>query len=98
MTSVKVCKYFIKGSPVGELHEVLDDVGKVLGGGQAAQDLLASKDIREALREYYETHRLHVQFANGETALVSAQGRQEPIVRYVQSEVPSPSYLAQTVP
>lgn len=31
MTSIKVCKYFIKSSPVGELHEVLDDISKVLG-------------------------------------------------------------------
>ena len=79
MTSIKVCKYFIKSSPVGELHEVLDDVGKVLG----SQDLLSTKEIRDALRDYYESHKLHLQFANGETALVSTSGRQEPLVKYV---------------
>ena len=81
MTSIKVCKYFIKSSPVGELHEVLDDIGKVLG----SNDFLANGDIREQLREYYESHRLHVSFTNGQTALVSAQGKQEPIVKYVAS-------------
>jgi len=32
MTSIKVCKYFIKSSPVGELHEVLEDITKVFSG------------------------------------------------------------------
>ena len=87
MTSIKVCKYFIKSSPVGELHEVLDDVGKVLGGNNN-QEFLQTPEIREALREYYESHRLHLQLANGQSVMVSGQGRQEPIVKYVQSESP----------
>ncbi len=82
MTSIKVCKYFIKSSPVGELHEVLDDIGKVLG----SNDFLSSQDIKDQLRDYYETHKLHLHFANGQTAIVSAHGRQEPLVKYVQSE------------
>jgi hypothetical protein len=82
MTSIKVCKYFIKSSPVGELHEVLDDIGKVLG----SQEFLQTPEIKEALREYYESHRLHLHLSDGQTVLVSAQGRQEPIVRYVQTE------------
>ena len=86
MTSIKVCKYFIKSSPVGELHEVLDDIAKVLG----SSEFLASPDIKEALREYYESHKLHLHFANGQTVLVSAHGRQEPLVKYVQSENPVP--------
>jgi hypothetical protein len=61
MTSIKVCKYFIKSSPVGELHEVLDDVGKVLG----SSDFLSTPEIKDALREYYESHKIHVQFPNG---------------------------------
>ena len=61
MTSVKVCKYFIKSSPVGELHEVLDDVGKVLG----SNDFLSTQEIKDSLREYYEMHKLHLTFANG---------------------------------
>ena len=72
MTSLKVCKYFIKSSPVGELHEVLDDISKVLGG---SSDFLSTPEIKEALRDYYETHRLHVTFPNGLTALVGAMGR-----------------------
>ena len=71
MTSIKVCKYFIKSSPVGELHEVLDDVGKVLG----SQDFLSDPQIKDALREYYEAHKLHLQLPNGQTGLVSAHGR-----------------------
>lgn len=82
MTSVKVCKYFIKSSPVGELHEVLDDIGKVLGSG----DFLQTQEIKDALREHYESHKLHLSLPDGQTVLVSAHGRQEPIVRYVQSE------------
>jgi hypothetical protein len=85
MTSIKVCKYFIKSSPVGELHEVLDDIGKVLG----SNDFLQTQDIKDQLREYYEAHKLHLTFGDGTTALVSAHGRQEPIVKYVQSEVPT---------
>ena len=66
MTSIKVCKYFIKSSPVGELHEVLDDVSKILG----IQDLFQEKDIKDALREYYEAHKLHLHLPNGETVMV----------------------------
>jgi hypothetical protein len=68
MTAIKVCKYFIKSSPVGELHEVLDDVSKVLGN----QDFLSTPELKESLREYFENHRLHVSFSNGQTAIVSA--------------------------
>ncbi len=82
MTSIKVCKYFIKSSPVGELHEVLDDIGKVLGSSQ----FLETQDIKDQLRDYYESHKLHLSFANGQTALVSAHGRQEPIVKYVSQQ------------
>lgn len=71
MTSIKVCKYFIKSSPVGELHEVLDDVSKILG----TQDLFQEKDIKDALREYYEAHKLHLHLPNGSTVMVGKQGR-----------------------
>lgn len=50
MATIKVCKYFIKSSPVGELHEVLEDIQKVLG----SNDFLATQDIKDALRDYYE--------------------------------------------
>ena len=82
MTSLKVCKYFIKSSPVGELHEVLDDIGKVLG----SQDFLSTPEIKDALRDYYETHKIHVTFSDGRTALVAPMGRQEPLVKYVPVE------------
>ena len=84
---IKACKYFIKSSPVGELHEVLDDITKVFGG---STDYLQTQEIKEALREYFETHRLHVQFSNGTAGLVSAMGRQEPIVKYSESQ-PKPA-------
>ena len=84
MTSLKVCKYFIKSSPVGELNEVLEDIGKVLG----SQDFLATQEIKDSLREYYESHKLHLTLPDGQTVLVSAHGRQEPLVKYVQSEQP----------
>lgn len=71
MTAIKVCKYFIKSSPVGELHEVLDDVGKILG----SNEFLQAQEIKDALRDYYESHKLHLQFPNGQTAIVSSQGR-----------------------
>lgn len=87
MTSLKVCKYFIKSSPVGELHEVLDDIAKVLG----SNDFLSTPEIKEALREYYEAHRMHVSFPNGTTALVGAMGRQEPLVKYAASSTPAQS-------
>jgi hypothetical protein len=82
MTSLKVCKYFIKSSPVGELHEVLDDIGKVLG----SQDFLSTPEIKDALRDYYETHKLHVTFADGRTGMVAPMGRQEALVRQVPVE------------
>lgn len=83
MSAVKVIKYFIKSSPVGELHEVLDDIAQVLGG---SHEFLQHQDVKDALREYFESHKIHLHFANGTTAMVSAQGRQEPIVRYVAGE------------
>ena len=80
MTAIKVCKYFIKSSPVGELHEVLEDITKVFSGNA---EFLQTPEIKESLREYYEAHRLHVHFPDGQTAIVAPLGRQEPIVRYV---------------
>lgn len=79
---IKVCRYFIRSAPVGELHEVLDDIGKVLG----SQDFLTTQEIKDALRDYYETHKLHLHLSNGQSVLVANSGRQEPLVKYVQSE------------
>lgn len=55
MTAIKVCKFFIKSSPVGELQDVLDDITNIIG-----QDFLQNTEIKEALRDYYETHKLHL--------------------------------------
>lgn len=86
MTAIKVCKYFIKSSPVGELHEVIDDITKVFGG---SADFLQTPEIKDSLREYFETHRLHVHFPNGTIGLVGVMGRQEPLVKYEQSNIPT---------
>ena len=71
MTSVKVVKYFIKSSPVGELHEVLTDIGKVLG----SEEFLTKPEVKDSLRDYYESHKIHLQLPNGQNVIVSAQGR-----------------------
>ena len=83
MTSIKVCKYFIKSSPVGELQDVLDDISNIIGN-----DFLSHPDIKDALRDYYETHKLHVPMQDGSTVIVSQPGRQQPIVKYEQSNNP----------
>jgi hypothetical protein len=60
MTSIKVCKFFIKNSPVGELQDILEDISNIIG-----HDFLQNKDIKEALREFYESHKLHLQLDDG---------------------------------
>ena len=50
--SIKVIKYFIKSSPVGELPDVLDDICTIIG-----QDFLNNTEIKVALRDYYELHK-----------------------------------------
>jgi hypothetical protein len=85
MTAIKICKYFIKSSPVGELHEVIDDITKVFGGNS---EFLSTPEIKDSLRDYFESHRLHVHFPNGTTGLVAVMGRQEPLVKYEQSTAP----------
>jgi hypothetical protein len=85
MTAIKVCKYFIKSSPVGELHEVIDDITKVFGGNS---EFLSTPEIKDSLRDYFESHRLHVHFPNGTTGLVAVMGRQESLVKYEQSGAP----------
>ena len=49
--NLKIIKYFIKNSPVGEVQDVLEDIANIVGN-----DFLASPDVKQALREYYETH------------------------------------------
>jgi len=49
MSAIRVIKFFIKNSPVGELADNLEDISNIVG-----QDFLKSPEIKQALREYYE--------------------------------------------
>ncbi len=60
MSHLRVIKFFIKSSPVGELSEVLDDISNIVG-----QDFLTQPEIKQALREYYEAHHLQLNLSNG---------------------------------
>lgn len=51
-TTIKVVKYFIKSSPVGEVNMVLKDVCNIID-----KEILDSEEIKIALREYFEEHR-----------------------------------------
>ncbi len=73
---LKVIKYFIKNSPVGEVKEVLDDIANIIG-----QEFLQHAEIKQALREYYESHLTHIGFNDGRAALINALGKQDPIQR-----------------
>lgn len=54
--SLKVIKYFIKSSPVGEVKDVLDDIATILG----SPDFLQNPDVKNALRDHYESHLKHL--------------------------------------
>ncbi len=60
MSSSRVIKYFIKSSPVGELMDVLQDVSNIIGN-----DFLQQPDIKQALRDYYEAHKIQLSFPDG---------------------------------
>ena len=49
---VKIVKYFIKSSPVGEVNMVLNDVCNIID-----REILNNADIQTALKEYFETHK-----------------------------------------
>jgi hypothetical protein len=66
----KIVKYFIKSSPVGELNLVLKDVCNIVD-----KELIELPDIKQAIREYYETHRQQVKLPDGEMALVNEMWR-----------------------
>ena len=65
--NLKIIKYFIKNSPVGEVQDVLEDIANIIGN-----DFLASPDIKQALREYYETHMQHINFEDGRIGIVNS--------------------------
>lgn len=74
-TNIKVVKYFIKSSPVGEVNMVLKDVCNIID-----KEILDSEEIKSALREYFEEHRQHIKLPDGRIALVTDIGRQNPII------------------
>ena len=60
MSNLRVIKFFIKSSPVGELSEVLEDISNIIG-----HDFLTQPEVKQALREYYESHKLQLSFQDG---------------------------------
>lgn len=69
MSQAKVIKYFIKSSPVGEVNFVLEDVEKIVD-----KECLESEEIKQALRDHFESHRIQVKLDDGRMAMVSKIG------------------------
>lgn len=57
---VKVVKYFIKASPVGEVNMVLKDVCNIID-----KEILDNPEIHAAMREYFEQHKQHIKLPDG---------------------------------
>ena len=70
MSSLRVLKYFISSSPVGELSDVLEDIANIIG-----HDFLQQPEIKQALRDYYENHKLQLNLNDGSQVIVSNHGR-----------------------
>jgi hypothetical protein len=70
----KIIKYFIKSSPVGEVNLILKDVCNLVDA-----EIMNAPDIKQALREYFESHRQQIKLEDGRMAMVSELGRQNPI-------------------
>lgn len=66
----KVIKYFIKNSPVGEVNLVLADVEKIVD-----KECLDTDEIKQALRDHFESHHFQVKLEDGRMAMVSTIGR-----------------------
>jgi len=66
----KIIKYFIKSSPVGEVNLILKDVCNLVDA-----EIINAPDIKQALREYFESHRQQVKLEDGRMAMVSELGR-----------------------
>ena len=71
----KIIKYFIKSSPVGEVNLILKDVCNLVDA-----EIMNAPDIKQALREYFESHRQQIKLEDGRMAMVSELGRQNAIV------------------
>ena len=70
----KIIKYVIKSSPVGEVNLILKDVSNIVDA-----EVMNSPDIKQALKEYFESHRQQIKLSDGRMAMVSELGRQNPI-------------------
>ena len=67
----KVINYFIKNSPVGEVHEVLGDLVKITG-----IDACNHQKVRDAIRNHLEDHRMHVKLSDNRMAMINVSERQ----------------------
>lgn len=79
MSANKVIKYLLKSSPVGEVHDVIQDLSTLVG-----MDTLKSPEIQQALKEYFETHLQQVQVGE-ERCLVTpsnSQPSEDNVFRY----------------
>ena len=70
----KVLKYFIKNSPVGELQAILKDLEVMCG-----KDYFEKQTVRDALREWYESHRYQLKLDDGRMVMVNEMWRQDPV-------------------
>jgi len=71
---IKIVKFFIKNSPVGEVNLVLKDVFNLID-----KEIMKSEDIKNALKEYFEQHKQHIKLPDGRLAMVTEIGRQNPM-------------------
>ena len=68
---IKIVKYFIKSSPVGEVNLILKDVFNIID-----KEIVKNEDIQTALKEYFEMHKAHIKLPDGRLAMVTEIGRQ----------------------
>lgn len=71
---IKIVKYFIKQSPVGEVNLVLKDVFNIID-----KEIAQTEEIQNALKEYFEQHKQHIKLPDGRLAMVTEIGRQNPM-------------------
>ena len=67
---IKIVKYFIKSSPVGEVNLILKDVFNIID-----KEIVKSEEIQTALKEYFEMHKQHIKLPDGRIAMVTEIGR-----------------------
>ena len=67
-------KYFIKSSPVGELQEVIKNLQTISGATYFDKGIM-----KDALREYYESHRIQIKLPDDRIVMVNEMWRQNPI-------------------